>query len=114
MIRNHRGQKVNREKSQETFTLFVDNIPEHKDQIWLKRTFNKFGAVRDAFMPRKRSKRTGNKFGFVRYDCYESASMATLRMNGVWVENEQLFVKEACFGCKEDKSRVNPDVLHKR
>ncbi|KAI8561022.1 hypothetical protein RHMOL_Rhmol04G0303200 [Rhododendron molle] len=82
----------------ERFTLFVENIPEERDKIWLQRTFNKFGVVKDAFKPRKRSKRTGNKFGFVRYDCHVSAGMAVARMNGVWVKNNRLFVKEACFG----------------
>ncbi|KAG5546352.1 hypothetical protein RHGRI_018509 [Rhododendron griersonianum] len=97
---------MNRERSQETFTLFVDNIPEHNDQTWLKRTFNKFGEVKDAFIPRKRSKRTGNKFGFVRYNCYTATTMAISRMNGVWVENERLFVKEASFGLTEEKNRA--------
>ncbi|KAI8528317.1 hypothetical protein RHMOL_Rhmol12G0140800 [Rhododendron molle] len=98
--------KMNRERSQETFTLFIDNIPEHKDQFWLKRAFNKFGEVKDAFIPRKRSKRTGNKFGFVRFGCSAAASMAISRMNGIWVENERLFVKEASFGINAEKSRV--------
>ncbi|XP_058220426.1 uncharacterized protein LOC131330752 [Rhododendron vialii] len=90
----------------ETVTLFVDNIPEQKDQMWLKRAFNKFGEVKDVFIPLKRSKSTGNKFGFVRYDCYEAANRAISRMNGVWVEKERLFVKEASFRINELKSTV--------
>ncbi|KAI8562178.1 hypothetical protein RHMOL_Rhmol03G0014700 [Rhododendron molle] len=102
VIRNHRAQNKLRAGNKETFTLYVDNIPEFKDHIWLKKTFNKFGVVRDAFIPHKRSKRTGKKFGFVRYDCPTAAGMAVSRMNGVWVDNERLFVKEACFGHNEE------------
>ncbi|KAG5521008.1 hypothetical protein RHGRI_033528 [Rhododendron griersonianum] len=78
--------------------LFVDNIPESHGLHWLQRTFNKFGVVKDAFIPWKRSKRTGNRFGFVRYGYHVSASMAVSQLNGVWVEDKKLFVKEACFG----------------
>ncbi|KAG5524364.1 hypothetical protein RHGRI_031132 [Rhododendron griersonianum] len=85
------------------FILFVDNIPEAKDQVWLRSTFNKFGVVKDAFIPSKRRKRTGNKFGFVRFDCHVSAGMAMTKMNGVWVDNNRLFVKEACFGHNKAK-----------
>ncbi|KAI8562174.1 hypothetical protein RHMOL_Rhmol03G0014300 [Rhododendron molle] len=107
VIRNHRAQNKLRAGNKETFTLYVDNIPEFKDHIWLKKTFNKFGVVRDAFIPHKRSKRTGKKFGFVRYDCPTAAGMAVSRMNGVWVDNERLFVKEACFGHNEEMPRVH-------
>ncbi|KAH7838067.1 hypothetical protein Vadar_021623 [Vaccinium darrowii] len=79
------------------YTLFVDNIPESKDLQWLSKTFKMFGVVKDTFIPRKRSKCSGNKFGFVRYDCQVSAGMAVSRMNGVWVDNMRLFVKEASF-----------------
>lgn len=108
VIKNHRRQMGNKSGNKETISLFVDNIPEDRDQQWLMKTFNMFGVVKDAFVPRKRSKCTGNKFGFVRYDCRTSAGMAVSRMNGVWVDNMRLFVKEACFG--QDKVRLNQKV----
>ncbi|KAI8569461.1 hypothetical protein RHMOL_Rhmol02G0281300 [Rhododendron molle] len=98
VIKNQRARANNGDRTHETYTLFVDNIPEDKDLQWLQRTFNKFGVVKDAFIPWKRSKRTGNRFGFVRFDCHISASMAVSRLNGLWVEDKKLFVKEACFG----------------
>lgn len=76
----------------------MDNIPEQKDHSWLQKTFSKFGEVNEAFIPRKRSKRTGNKFGFVRYERQGDANLAVEKMNGVWIENDRLFVKIACFG----------------
>ncbi|KAG5516437.1 hypothetical protein RHGRI_037223 [Rhododendron griersonianum] len=105
---------MNMERSQEIFTLYVDNIPEHNDQTWLKRTFNKFGEVKDAFIPRKRSKRMGNKFGFVRYNCYAATTMAISCMNGVWVENERLFVKEASFEFTEETKHFRTPSLAKK
>ncbi|KAG5553592.1 hypothetical protein RHGRI_011472 [Rhododendron griersonianum] len=98
VIKNHKVQAKTGGRSQETYTLFVDNIPENQGIQWLQRTFNKFEVVKDAFIPWKRSKRTRNRFGFVRYDCQASASMAVSRLNGVWVEDKKLFVKGACFG----------------
>lgn len=93
VIRKHKGQSGHRGGSRATFTLFVDNIPESKDLRWLKWAFNRFGVVRDAFIPQKRSKRTGNHFGFVRHDCHAAADMTISKMNGVWVENTRLFAK---------------------
>ncbi|XP_058185686.1 uncharacterized protein LOC131302911 [Rhododendron vialii] len=64
VLKNHRSQR--RDKSgKEMYMLFVDNIPESKDLQWLSKTFKMFGVVKDAFIPRKRSKCSGNKFGFV-------------------------------------------------
>ncbi|KAG5522231.1 hypothetical protein RHGRI_034421 [Rhododendron griersonianum] len=106
VLRKHRNQVSTKAGTNGIVTLFVDNIPDYGDQIWLQRTFNKFGVVKDAFIPKKRSKRTGNKFGFVRYECPVSAGVAVSRMNGVWVENERLFVKEASFGYSENKPKM--------
>ncbi|KAI8564691.1 hypothetical protein RHMOL_Rhmol03G0201300 [Rhododendron molle] len=100
VIRQHRASLRNRIRYGEIFTLYVDNILEGKDQQWLLSTFNKFRVVKDAFISWRRRKGTGSKFGFIRYDCHVSTGMAVSRMNRVWVENNQLFVKEACFGHK--------------
>ena len=47
-------------KNQPLFTLFIDNLPEGVDQGWLRKTFNNYGVVKDAFIPYKRSKRTSS------------------------------------------------------
>lgn len=109
VLRNHRRQGGGRDGIKETITLlYIDNIPAHKDYFWLQQTFNKFGEVKDAFIPNKRSKRTSNKFGFVRYERQSSASMAVAKMNGVWIEKDRLFVKEAFFGQNGAKPRSIP------
>ncbi|KAH7866777.1 hypothetical protein Vadar_024793 [Vaccinium darrowii] len=83
-----------------TFTLFVDNLPEDVTIAWFKNLFNKFGVVRDAFIPLKRSKVTGRRFGFVRYNCLVSADVAITKTNGLWIEDRKLFVKLASFEAK--------------
>lgn len=100
---NQRSSSSDRNKnSSNLFTLFVDNIPEGYDQSWLWKTFSNYGVVKDAFVPNKRSIRTGNRFGFVRFDCHISAGMAIAKTNGVWVNDKKLFVKEAVFGQKQN------------
>lgn len=63
VIQNHRAHVSGRLKDKETFTLYVDNIPKARDIQWLSRTFNKFGLVKDAFISRKKSLRTGSNLG---------------------------------------------------
>lgn len=74
------GEAMSREGM---FTLFVDNLPELVSLSWLKKMFNDYGVVKDAFIPEKRSKISGRKFGFVRYNCSISAEVATARANGL-------------------------------
>ncbi|KAI8543848.1 hypothetical protein RHMOL_Rhmol08G0251200 [Rhododendron molle] len=97
MINKQRNK--NRElgsKNQPLFILFIDNLSKGVDQGWLRKTFNNYGVVKDAFIPScKRSKRTGSKFGFVRYDCHVSAGVTISTSNGLWVSDKKLFVKEA-------------------
>ncbi|KAH7852391.1 hypothetical protein Vadar_024282 [Vaccinium darrowii] len=85
------------------FTLFVDNIPDKLDQSWLVTTFSKFGIVKDAFIPAKKSRR-GSRFGFVRYDCSVSAGVAVHRANGMRIWNYKLHVKMASFDPENKKN----------
>ncbi|KAH7848047.1 hypothetical protein Vadar_033190 [Vaccinium darrowii] len=90
------------------FTLFVDNLLEDVSIAWFKNLFNKFGVVRDAFIPLKRSKVTGRRFGFVRYNCSVSADVAITKTNGLWIEDRKLYVKIASFeekGTYQDQKR---------
>ncbi|KAH7859202.1 hypothetical protein Vadar_033039 [Vaccinium darrowii] len=81
----------------ESYTLFVDNLPEDVGILWFRNFFNKFGVVIDAFIPSKRSKVTNRRFGFVRYNCATSADVAISKANGFWIEDCKLYVKFAAF-----------------
>ncbi|KAH7858014.1 hypothetical protein Vadar_019018 [Vaccinium darrowii] len=106
--RNNQGNKHNGSGNfnQSLCTLFIDNLPEEVDLGWLRKYFNKFGFVKDVYIPAKRSKRTGSKFGFVQYDCHVAAGVAISKSNGLWVKDKQLFAKEASFGHYAGKSAL--------
>lgn len=53
----------------------------------------------------------GKKFGFVKYDRYGAAILAVKKMNGVWIENEKLFVKEATFGQNDGPRNRKPPSI---
>ncbi|KAK8577113.1 hypothetical protein V6N13_122108 [Hibiscus sabdariffa] len=65
----------------QTFTLFIENLPEklHWQGLWF--AFGRHGDAVDAFIPRKRNAR-GQRFGFVRYGKKIDAERATERLNG--------------------------------
>lgn len=91
----------------ELVTLFVDNIPDKATHPWLRKVFNNYGVVRDAFsLSNLRSSKTGSKFGFVRYNCSVSADMAIFRAHGMEVNNRKLVVKLAYFTQNGSKERV--------
>ncbi|KAL7166519.1 hypothetical protein ACSBR2_037232 [Camellia fascicularis] len=72
------------------FTLFVDNLLESLVPRKLHDLFNKFGVVKDVFIPQKRRKVTNTIFGFVRYDCSIATDVAEQKANGVWVDDKSL------------------------
>ncbi|CAL5354750.1 unnamed protein product [Camellia sinensis] len=59
--------------------------------------FNKFGAVKDVFIPAKRRIVTGTRFGFIRFDCSVAKNLAVQKANDLWAENKELEVKNARF-----------------
>ncbi|GAB2268018.1 hypothetical protein Dimus_002996 [Dionaea muscipula] len=67
--------------------------------------FSSFGVVKDAFIPRKKSKR-GNRFGFVRYDCSVAAEVAIQKANGLWIKDKELKVKVADFTRENNRKSV--------
>ncbi|KAL7211067.1 hypothetical protein ACSBR2_014032 [Camellia fascicularis] len=77
------------------FTVFVDNIPSSLDAKSLFKLFNKFGVVKDVFIPFKRRKATNTRFGFVKFDCHVASDMAVQKTNGILVDDKVLVVKYA-------------------
>lgn len=111
VIHNHSRQRGNSDPGKHSLiTLFVDNLPEDTSQPWLKMLFNKYGVVKEVFIPEKRSKATGNRFGFIRYDCPVSADLAVLRNNGIWLDDKKLFVKLASFEAKRNRPFLSNSI----
>lgn len=71
------------------YTLFIDNIPENMDKMWLLRIFNDYGVVKETFLTIKRSKK-GSRFAFVKYDCPISSEMAIFRAIGMKLEGQRI------------------------
>ncbi|XP_028055800.1 uncharacterized protein LOC114259966 [Camellia sinensis] len=91
------------------FTVFVDNIPRSLDAKSLFKLFNKFGVVKDVFIPFKRRKATNSRFGFVRFDCRVASNMAVQKTNGLLVDDKVLVVKYATHD-RSVLSRRRPQV----
>ncbi|KAL7251606.1 hypothetical protein ACSBR1_013449 [Camellia fascicularis] len=98
MLRRRRvGNQGSRSIENGLFTIFVDEIPNSMNPKSLFTLFNKFGVVKDAFIPAKRRKATRSRFGFMRYDCKVATKMAVLKADGLWCDNKALKVKKAEF-----------------
>ncbi|KAL7215151.1 hypothetical protein ACSBR1_027338 [Camellia fascicularis] len=78
-------------------TIFIDNIPDSMSPKRLFNLFQKFGLVKDVFIPGKRRRASRSRFGFVRYDCEVAAGIATQKADGLWCDNKELRVKRAQF-----------------
>lgn len=85
-------------------TLFVDNLPDDVGVRWFRNLFSKFGKVRRAFIPRKRSKRSGHKFGFISFHSKHEADHAIARTNSLWIDGRNLIVKEAGFNIPQSQA----------
>ncbi|KAK8598799.1 hypothetical protein V6N13_076745 [Hibiscus sabdariffa] len=86
-------------KSQEVFTVFVENIPKAMGLKGLWHSFARHGDVVDTFIPRKPS-RGGKKFGFVRFGKKIDAERVIERLNGFTLYGFRLSVKMARFEAK--------------
>ncbi|KAG8497351.1 hypothetical protein CXB51_008604 [Gossypium anomalum] len=77
-------------------TVFVNNIPVtmHWKGLWALFSFH--GAVKDAFIPIKKSK-FGRRFGFVRHSSVTDAQRAIDSLNGFVILGYRIGVKMASF-----------------
>ncbi|KAL7243973.1 hypothetical protein ACSBR1_016234 [Camellia fascicularis] len=106
LVVKHRNRVIGRMHGdrERLITVFVGNLPESIDPKGLFSLFNKFGVVKDVFIPNKRRRISNTRFGFVRYDCTVAATMAIQKANGLWVDDRALKVKETDFN--SDQCRV--------
>ncbi|KAH7836254.1 hypothetical protein Vadar_034071 [Vaccinium darrowii] len=78
-------------------TVYIDNLPNGVGLPWFRKFFSNFGSVKDAYLPIKRSKRTGNRFGFIRFDSIIGADCAMEYANGFWIGKRHLIVEKAAY-----------------
>ncbi|KAH7850469.1 hypothetical protein Vadar_033471 [Vaccinium darrowii] len=84
-------------------TLFIDNLPNGAEIPWFRKFFSSYGKVIEAFIPNKRSMKTGNKFGFIRYNNYRSAVNAIAQVSGLRIGRRNLIVKQASYGKRNQR-----------
>lgn len=95
------------------FTLFVDNLPDDVGVHWFRHFFSQFGAIRRAFIPKKkRSKRSGQPFGFITFGSKNEAYYAISKSNSLRLDGRNLLVKWARFQPKNVDS--NSSKLYAR
>ncbi|KAK8607768.1 hypothetical protein V6N13_046375 [Hibiscus sabdariffa] len=96
-------------KSQEVFTVFVENIPKAMGWKGLWHSFARHGDVVDTFIPRKPS-RGGKKFGFMRFGKKIDAERVIERLNGFTLYGFRLSVKMARFEAKSRGGEYTKEV----
>lgn len=84
-----------------SLTLFVDNLPNSAKIPWFTKLFSNFGYVTEAFIPNKRSKKTGNSFGFIRLKNKGDATHAIAETDGLWIGRRKLEVCMARYNKRE-------------
>ncbi|XP_028109240.1 serine/arginine-rich splicing factor SC35-like [Camellia sinensis] len=102
--RHIRRSVPDRDKA-EVFTVFVDNLPSSMNSKGLSFLFNKFGVVKDVFIPDKTRKATRTRFGFVLYDCAVATEVAIQKADGIWCDDCAIKVNMAEFGKAQFRSQ---------
>ncbi|KAK9282768.1 hypothetical protein L1049_010989 [Liquidambar formosana] len=97
---------ANRVRWENLVTIFVDNLPEEMDAIWLCDIFSWCGVMKNSFIPSKRRSGTNSRFGFIRYKTIREARAAARDLNGVFCLYSKLFIKLADFGWKRSNERL--------
>ncbi|KAJ0714174.1 putative RNA recognition motif domain, nucleotide-binding alpha-beta plait domain superfamily [Helianthus annuus] len=77
-------------------TFIVQNLPDRATRMMLRRAFQPFGFVSDAYVARKKDKK-GNFFGFVRYKGVENVEMTLAEMNTVKILEAKVTVSLAKY-----------------
>ncbi|GAB2290084.1 hypothetical protein Dimus_024374 [Dionaea muscipula] len=93
-------------------SLFVDNLPEYMTARNLFMLLNKFVKVVDVFIPWKRRVVSNSRFGFVKVKGYSTADNLIKRVNGLWVMDQLLVVKEA-FGVAQSVAKGRVSLGHR-
>ena len=63
----HLGWGVIRRLEEESFTVFVDNLPSSMSKGWLYQLFGFEGIITEVYMSRKRRRVCSSPFAFVRF-----------------------------------------------
>ncbi|KAK8986304.1 hypothetical protein V6N11_013798 [Hibiscus sabdariffa] len=96
MSRDRRGHSVHGLSGSNCFSVYVGNLFPKVNWRYLKKLFQRFGSVLDAFIPQKKDL-SGSNFGFVRFPTIREAETAVLMFGGAWVVDKRINVNIAKF-----------------
>ncbi|KAJ0580704.1 putative RNA recognition motif domain, nucleotide-binding alpha-beta plait domain superfamily [Helianthus annuus] len=90
------GEKNNRRPQRKETSFYIGNLPADCSSFLLRDVFAGFGAMTDAYVPRKKDKK-GNTFGFVRFEDVRDAQYMANSLCTARIDYRRLFVKPAKF-----------------
>lgn len=91
------GSNFYKQLKAETTAFYVTNFPEsfHQKDMWA--VFNRYGKVREVYIPPRRNK-DGDRFGFVRLSKVNDAKAMEVRLNTILIGNQKLPVNIPRYG----------------
>ncbi|KAL7003511.1 hypothetical protein U1Q18_004665 [Sarracenia purpurea var. burkii] len=78
-------------------TIFVGNLPEKVNQVWLGDIFSRCERVTNVFIPRRRRPISYSRFEFVTFALPRVAFLAINRYDKVWCLEKRLKVRKTRF-----------------
>ncbi|MED6114469.1 hypothetical protein PIB30_080467 [Stylosanthes scabra] len=100
-MRDERGKWI----EDETFSIFVDNLPKDSTKGWLWTAFGRTGKIVDVYLSEKVQKSNPLKFAFIRYRSRVEARRTIEHLNGWIVWGCELKLSESRY------SRSGKDLL---
>ncbi|XP_016195391.1 polyadenylate-binding protein, cytoplasmic and nuclear-like [Arachis ipaensis] len=100
----------------ESFTIFVDNLPGNVSKNELFHMFKWTGRINDIYLARKEKYGRIHLFAFIRYTTKGGALKAIKEMNGMRLQSKEIFVGEAKYRRRIDVRKKttthDEDVRH--
>ncbi|GAB2291747.1 Serine arginine-rich splicing factor 2 [Dionaea muscipula] len=97
MLVRHKRHREQVKQKIEMVTVFVSNLLDDMDEIWLKQLFRKYGEVHDVFIPRKHTVKTNYRFGFIHFSSKSEALASIENLNRMIIREARIVVKLAKF-----------------
>ncbi|MED6207364.1 hypothetical protein PIB30_035167 [Stylosanthes scabra] len=104
--RGHNNHRVLRWIEDETFSVYVDNLPTDTTRQWLWKVFSEIGRVRDIYLSHKVRAKNPLKFAFVRFSTREEVRKAIEHLHGWIVWGCKPWLTESRFKRSEKQESI--------
>nr|XP_025703686.1 serine/arginine-rich splicing factor 2-like [Arachis hypogaea] len=106
------NREVYRRLENESFSIFVDNLPEDISKRELFQLFNWIGRINDIYLARKQKHSGIYIFAFIRYTTKGGALKAIDEMNRMRLRGKMVFVGEAKYKRMSDVKDMSKTQPH--